>query len=124
MSGGGYDSSYGSMGKERKLDLSKAYLEIVTGRGTNSRRLGKGSMAVMCHIAVRFLVGKATAPYDGAQQIPIYGLSAAGLRLLERIAVEKHRASVSNILLIVIIMLTMIFRLLMRLSMLFQCSTI
>ena len=94
MSGGGYDSDYRSCGKTRKIDLGKPSLRVVTGRGTNSRKLGKGSMAVMCHVVIRFLVGKVTVPYDGVQHIPLYGLSAAGLRLLERISVEKHRSRV------------------------------
>ena len=92
--GNGYNTSYQSLGPRRRINLDAPVIEIITGRGTRSRRLGKGSMACMLHIVYRLLVGKDSTPYRGAQEIPIFGFSPAGLRLLERIAVEVHRARV------------------------------
>ena len=95
--GDGYNTSYQSLGHRRRVNLDSPVIEIITGRGTRSRRLGKGSMACMLHIVYRLLVGKDSTPYRGAQEIPIFGLSPSGLRLLERIALEIHRARVSII---------------------------
>lgn len=94
--GSGYNVSYSSLGRRRRINLDDPVITIVTGRGTNSRRLGKGSMACMLHIVYRFLIGKDSTPYRGSQDIPIFGMSPAGLRLLERISVEVHRGRVSR----------------------------
>ena len=103
--GNEYDSSYRTLGQSRRIDLNAAELLIITGRGTHSRRLGQGSMAVLTHIVVRLMTGKSSVPYDGEQRIGLFGISTGGLRILEQIALDKHRSRVRTILLIVTIMI-------------------
>ena len=92
----GYRKTYRSLGRDYELPISNPSLVVITGRGSHSTTNRRGALACVTHAIIRLLYGVVTKPYNGRQDLPIFSISAVGMKLLEAISAVQFNGNVSK----------------------------